>query len=113
MSVSLPTLADLTDPREWLEDVEGDTQLDWVKERNTEAVGRIGEPSDSPLYARLLDIMESNEKIPYIGRVLNGLYYNFWSHTLIVERRFLATSPTPTLSLTSPSRSLPRSIKLW
>ena len=22
--------------------------------------------------------MESNEKIPFIGRVLNGLYYNFW-----------------------------------
>jgi len=77
-NAALPTLADLTDPREWLEDVEGDKQISWVKERNSEAVDRIGEPSDTALYGRLLEIMESNEKIPFIGRVLNGLHYNFW-----------------------------------
>ena len=27
---------------------------------------------------RILDILDSKEKIPYVGRVLNGLYYNFW-----------------------------------
>mmetsp|Transcript_20290 Transcript_20290/g.66443 ORF Transcript_20290/g.66443 Transcript_20290/m.66443 type:complete len:413 (+) Transcript_20290:26-1264(+) len=75
---ALPTLEDLTDPREWLEEVEGDKQIGWVKEQNADAVARIGEPSDKPLYGRLLEIMESDEKIPYIGRVLNGLYYNFW-----------------------------------
>ena len=69
---------DLTDPREWLEDVEGDKPLEWVKERNALTLDAIGEPSADPSYQRLLDIMDSNEKIPYIGRVLNGLYYNYW-----------------------------------
>ena len=71
-------MADLTDPREWLEDVEGDAPLEWVRERNAHALQAIGEPSEKPLYSRLLKILDSSEKIPYIGRVLNGLYYNFW-----------------------------------
>jgi len=71
-------VADLTDPREWLEDVEGDAPLEWVRERNAHALQAIGEPSEKPLYSRLLKILDSSEKIPYIGRVLNGLYYNFW-----------------------------------
>ena len=60
---ALPTLEDLTDPREWLEEVEGDKQIGWVKEQNADAVARIGEPSDKPLYGRLLEIMESDAKI--------------------------------------------------
>ena len=40
-----------------------------MKERNADVLSRVGEPSDKPVYGRLLDIMESNEKIPYIGRV--------------------------------------------
>ena len=77
-ALGLPTVNDLTDPREWLEDVEGDMALDWVRQRNAHALSAIGEPSDKPLYSRLLNILDSSEKIPYIGRVLNGLYYNFW-----------------------------------
>ena len=67
-----------TDPRLWLEDVEGADALAWVAERNAHALGAIGDPAARPTYRRLLDIMDSDEKIPYIGRVLNGLYYNFW-----------------------------------
>mmetsp|Transcript_21644 Transcript_21644/g.70657 ORF Transcript_21644/g.70657 Transcript_21644/m.70657 type:complete len:750 (-) Transcript_21644:153-2402(-) len=85
VDAALPTLEDLTDPREWLEEVEGDKQIGWVKEQNADAVARIGEPSDKPLYGRLLEIMESDEKIPYIGRVLNGLYYNFWQDETHVQ----------------------------
>lgn len=77
-NANLPTVADLTDPREWLEDVEGDAPLAWVRERNAHALQAIGEPSEKRLYSRLLKILDSSEKIPYIGRVLNGLYYNFW-----------------------------------
>jgi hypothetical protein len=75
---SLPTLTDLTDPREWLEDVEGEDALNWVRSRNEHALEAIGEPSTKPSYSRVLSILDSNEKIPYIGRVLNGLHYNFW-----------------------------------
>ena len=77
-NANLPTVADLTDPREWLEDVEGDAPLAWVRERNAHALQAIGEPSEKRLYSRLLKILDSSEKIPYIGRVLNGRYYNFW-----------------------------------
>ena len=78
MSANLPTPTELTDEREWLEDVEGEEALAWVRERNAHAEEAIGTPSSKPIYNRILEIMDSNEKIPYIGRVLNGLYYNFW-----------------------------------
>jgi len=84
-SSSLPTLDDLTDPREWLEEVESEEALKWVTDGNSRTLEAIGEPSSKPLYSRLLNIMESNEKIPYIGRVLNGLYYNFWQDEKAVQ----------------------------
>ena len=98
---SLPTLTELTDPREWLEDVEGDDALDWVRSRNEHALNAIGEPSTKPSYARVLSILDSNEKIPYIGRVLNGLHYNFWQDDVQpkgVWRRlpyYFSPSPSP------------------
>ena len=86
----LPTVTDLSDPREWLEDVEGNEPLSWVLERNSHAERAIGEPSTKPIYKRILDVLDSTEKIPYIGRVLNGQYYNFWqdeSHVRGIWRR--------------------------
>jgi len=75
---ALPSVSDLRDGRVWLEEVEGEKPLEWVKDRNAHAVSSIGEPSSSPVYKRILEALDSKEKIPYIGRVLNGLYYNFW-----------------------------------
>lgn len=69
---------DLTDPRLWLEEVEGEESLGWVREVNANTLKAIGDPSSTDEYRRMLDILDSDEKIPYIGRVLNGLYYNFW-----------------------------------
>ena len=78
-AASLPTLAKPTeDPRVWLEDVEGAEALQWVGESNAAAVSAIGDPKGKPLYNKVLSILDSDEKIPYVGRVLNGLYYNFW-----------------------------------
>ncbi|KAL3927866.1 MAG: hypothetical protein SGPRY_002638 [Prymnesium sp.] len=74
----LPTTEDLTDPRLWLEEVEGEESLGWVREVNANTLKAIGDPSSTDEYRRMLDILDSDEKIPYIGRVLNGLYYNFW-----------------------------------
>uniref|UniRef100_A0A0D3KXX7 Peptidase S9A N-terminal domain-containing protein n=2 Tax=Emiliania huxleyi TaxID=2903 RepID=A0A0D3KXX7_EMIH1 len=67
-----------SDPRIWLEDVTGEEALAWVKARNAAALSSFGNPSDSATYSRILEILDSKAKIPYIGRVLNGLYYNFW-----------------------------------
>ena len=80
MNANLPTTADVTDVREWLEEVEGEDALAWVKEQNADAISTFGEPSAQPLYSRILASLESDEKIPYIGRVLNGdAFYNFWT----------------------------------
>jgi prolyl oligopeptidase len=71
----------LSDPRVWLEDVDAEgtgTALTWVKSRNAAALADLGDPTKMPDYSRILSILDSKEKIPYIGRVLNGLYYNFW-----------------------------------
>jgi prolyl oligopeptidase len=83
---SLPTLTNYkSDPRVWLEDVEGEEALAWVKERNAHALATIGNPESEPIYKRVLDILDSNAKIPYVGRVLNELYYNFWQDEVHVR----------------------------
>jgi len=71
------------DPRTWLEAVEADESLDWVRTRNAHALEKIGQPEKHPVYDKILAILDSKEKIPYIGRVLvhpdgRTLYYNFW-----------------------------------
>lgn len=83
--VELPTVLGaaerIEDPREWLEDVLGDEALAWVRQCNAKSVAALfgnEDPQQSRLYGRFLDILESKAKIPYIGRVLNGLLYNFW-----------------------------------
>ena len=66
------------DPYAWLEEVEGQKALDWVKERNAfstkelEAVPGYGEAYDT-----ILKVMDAKDRIPYPGRQGNTLY-NFW-----------------------------------
>ena len=66
------------DPWLWLEDVEGEQALDWVRARNavTEA-----ELADTPEFRRLesdlLAILDSEAKIPYVEKI-GDYYYNFW-----------------------------------
>ena len=52
--------------------------LEGVKGRNAAALSELGDPKATQDYSRILSILDSKEKIPYVGRVLNGLYYNFW-----------------------------------
>ena len=69
-SPSLPSVLDgeqLDDPRTWLEDVDGEKQLEWAKACNAETAAQLGDPSQSPLFAKLANILDSKEKIPYIG----------------------------------------------
>jgi prolyl oligopeptidase len=66
------------DPYQWLEDVGGDTALDWVRARNAKSKDRFEEdPQFETLRKDLLDILDSNARIP--GVVKYGeYYYNFW-----------------------------------
>jgi prolyl oligopeptidase len=66
------------DPHMWLEEVDGARQLAWVKERNAECVAALADDEAfRGLEARLLGILDSEEKIPLITRI-GGHVYNFW-----------------------------------
>jgi len=67
-----------SDPHLWLEDVGGEKALAWVKEQNAASTGPItaAEGFDQ-LRTRLLDILNSNARIPPIAKA-GPYFYNFW-----------------------------------
>ena len=66
------------DPHQWLEEVAGERQLEWVKARNAEAVAALAAgDAFTTLEERLLAILDSKEKIPYVSKI-GDRYYNFW-----------------------------------
>lgn len=65
------------DPLEWLEEVQGEAALNWVRQQNARAVTELGNPEGTESYRRILAILDSKEKIPYVSRI-GKWYYNFW-----------------------------------
>jgi len=66
------------DPHLWLEDVGGAKQLEWVRERNAESVAALGQgEAFAAREQRLLSILDSRAKIPYVSKI-GGHLYNFW-----------------------------------
>ena len=66
------------DPYAWLEDVEGERALSWVRDRNTGAEQAIA--SDEPfaqLSKEILDVLDSDARIPMVTKA-GEWYYNFW-----------------------------------
>ncbi|ROR72598.1 prolyl oligopeptidase family serine peptidase [Bogoriella caseilytica] len=62
----------------WLEEVEGEEQLTWVRARNTEAEERLRTGRFESVSAEILEVLDSSEKIPAV--VQRGEYlYNFWT----------------------------------
>ncbi|MFC4763832.1 prolyl oligopeptidase family serine peptidase [Dyella koreensis] len=62
----------------WLEDISGDKQLDWVRQHNAETVKKYAQtPEFKQLDARLLEVLDSNERIPMVEKI-GDRYYNFW-----------------------------------
>ena len=69
------------DPYLWLEDVDGDRALRWVRSRNRATQRSLAAaPSFKALRAELLEVFESQERIPYVTK-LGDHYYNFWRDT--------------------------------
>jgi prolyl oligopeptidase len=67
-----------TDPNQWLEGVEDKKALDWVKTQNADAVDELTRSGDfKRIQARTLEILDSDEKIPYVNKQ-GDHYYNFW-----------------------------------
>jgi prolyl oligopeptidase len=80
-AVLLPVLAqaaDATDPYLWLEDVDGEEAIAWVKEQNSRAIAELeAVPAYQPIYDRALAILDSRDRIP--NPVFHGsTVYNFW-----------------------------------
>ena len=66
------------DPYQWLEDVTGEKALAWVRDRNAESTGELtGSEQFQKLERRILEILDSNERIPLIQKI-GPYYYNFW-----------------------------------
>jgi prolyl oligopeptidase len=70
--------ADDGDLYQWLEETSGDKAMDWVKSRNDETVHALAStPAFAQLKSRLLEVLDSDARIPYVQRM--GKYlYNFW-----------------------------------
>jgi prolyl oligopeptidase len=65
------------DPYLWLEDVAGEKALEWARARNAETAAALETDAFRALEKRILDILDSDARIPYVTR-LGPWYYNFW-----------------------------------
>ena len=73
------------DPHIWLEEVEGERALAWVRERNARTLGVLqGDPRYQRMYDAALRIVEARDRIAapaFRGRLL----YNFWQDSAHVR----------------------------
>ncbi|OGT58926.1 MAG: prolyl oligopeptidase [Gammaproteobacteria bacterium RIFCSPHIGHO2_12_FULL_63_22] len=66
------------DPYLWLEDVEGDKALDWVRAQNAQSQKVLAtDPAFETLRSDLRAILDSDARIPDIDK-LGDYFYNFW-----------------------------------
>ena len=75
---SAPAAASAEDPFLWLEDVQGDRALSWVRERNTRSLGVLeGDARFAELNAAALAIVNASDRIPAPG-FSGDRITNFW-----------------------------------
>ena len=66
------------DPFLWLEDIEGERALDWVREQNRHSAEALeAEPQFQQTFNRLRAIYDSDARIPEVEQ-LGAWLYNFW-----------------------------------
>jgi prolyl oligopeptidase len=66
------------DPNLWLEDVTGEKALEWVRAQDAISTNKLeSAPDFERLQHRLLDILNSHERIPGVSKI-GRFYYNFW-----------------------------------
>jgi prolyl oligopeptidase len=67
------------DPYRWLEEVTGDSALRWVRAHNERSTAELAAvPQFEATQARILSILDSDAKIPYIEKI-GAYYYNLWT----------------------------------
>jgi prolyl oligopeptidase len=68
-----------TDNYLWLEEVQSDRALTWVKSKNAKSTSLLkSRPEFAPARAKVLEILNSKDKIPYVSRFGNFVY-NLWT----------------------------------
>ncbi|MFI5181275.1 MAG: prolyl oligopeptidase family protein [Thermoanaerobaculia bacterium] len=87
------------DPFAWLEEVQGEKALAWVKDQNAKTTAVLeARPEYQPTFKRTLEILDSKEKIP-TPNLLGDTVYNFWRDDVhergIWRRTSLASYRTP------------------
>ena len=83
-------MADEADPYLWLEDVEGEKALEWVRAQNSASLSELeGDARFEELMSEAMSVLTSEERLP-LGEIHNGQVYNFWqdeTHVRGVWRR--------------------------
>jgi len=82
------------DPFLWLEDIEGDKALDWVRAQNARTLGILeGDPRYRRLYDTALKILTAEDRIPY-PRFMGAGLANFWQDATHVRGLWRTTTLT-------------------
>jgi prolyl oligopeptidase len=72
------TAVSTDDPYLWLEDIHSDRAMDWVKAQNAITQKQFaGSPEFTKTQDRILEVLDSDARIPYVERRGDHLY-NFW-----------------------------------
>jgi len=78
LASTTPPAQTADDPYLWLEEVQGERALAWVRERNRESRAVLEkQPTFAADRARILEILDSKDKIPSVSRRGDWLY-NLW-----------------------------------
>lgn len=88
-----PSMAETdSDPYLWLEEVEGEQALSWVRGQNERTLADLrSDPNYVEFEAAALEVLTSKERIPY-GRIRDGKVYNFWQDETNVRGLWRCTS---------------------
>ena len=65
------------DPNLWLEAVDSDESLAWVRARNAKSIEALGDVRTTPVHDEVLAIMDSKDKIAYATKH-GEWHYNLW-----------------------------------
>ena len=78
VSCSTVNLIGAADPLLWLEEIEGERAIAWVREQNVQSLARLeGDPRYPQLHADALALANSRDRLA-LGAVREGYLYNFW-----------------------------------
>jgi len=81
IALTHPAMAEtpnLEDPYLWLEDVQGERALQWVRERNAQTRAELqAQPDFDGMRTRIRQVLDSRDRIPAVTR-RGAWLYNFW-----------------------------------